>query len=593
MATDSQAPQLQTSTSHTRARSTPSPDPSDQPPTTRRRHSHIDYDYIDIDSDDEPDYPPSQQLISFGIGNTNARPDENAMPIPENPHLVPDPSALSEILPLESWHRASGLELSIWVRNILGGLAANIVPIQVEGPSVDAIALTLCSLIQSNGTESLLILEPKVMCSLVSDLGLLATGRMYTVHHPDAQRYEARGEVPPHPASGQGPERTVHTRAIELRANDLERWRESTSGTFMQPNFHDNTSTTPARRDAFYVDGRYAALYIISQAAGPSPISPFVIFAATQMSRKALGELSLSLIHVLDPTSARILHPWFDVLPDTTWLPNNIATTPWAAAVHMLLEHYLPDLPEDWLSQRRTQVVHNDVHERLLEAFFLGLTDAWGNEEFQAFQRGQRLQLGPPANDYSPAPTLGDHWAAAFTVARYLVALYDRQVKNPEDLISHLQIITDATAAITNPVSDLYIQLFKWRLHRWLSGSGYPPELKGVYVSDAEYDRHRGSAAIRAARLLYSLTESYTLPASPSTQLKLDLRAEIELRESYDDQKAVFWHSCMRSAEIFFTPWLKNILLEPGNLEDLDAVYRFDLGMSRVTCLKGGDYNRF
>lgn len=113
----------------------------------------------------------------------------------------------------------------------------------------------------------------------------------------------------------------------------------------MQPNFHDNTSTTPARRDAFYVDGRYAALYIISQAAGPSPISPFVIFAATQMSRKALGELSLSLIHVLDPTSARILHPWFDVLADTTWLPNNIATTPWAAAVHMLLEHYLPDLP--------------------------------------------------------------------------------------------------------------------------------------------------------------------------------------------------------------------------------------------------------
>lgn len=111
------------------------------------------------------------------------------------------------------------------------------------------------------------------------------------------------------------------------------------------------------------------------------------------------------------------------------------------------------------------------------------------------------------------------HWASPYTVVRHLAALYDRGVKEPEQVISCLNIVTETATA--NPVADIYVQLFTWRLHRWLKGVGYPEELKGIYISPAEYSAHAKSTTIRAARLLYSLTESWTLPASPSSRLRV------------------------------------------------------------------------
>ncbi|KAJ7763755.1 hypothetical protein B0H16DRAFT_1527145 [Mycena metata] len=185
------------------------------------------------------------------------------------------------------------------------------------------------------------------------------------------------------------------------------------------------------------------------------------------------------------------------------------------------------------------------------------------------------------------------HWASAQTVLRFLPALYDRRVKNAQDVISLLRImVVPGVAPDPTGPAALYAQIFCWRLWRWLKGLGYPKELIGVYITAEEYAEQRTSPTLRAARLLYCLTESWTLPASPSTTLQIDLR--IDPHEGFDEERSapIFWHSCTRVAEIYFNPWLKNVLQEPGDLEETETVYRFDLWMSKMTSLRGGDYNR-
>ncbi|KAJ7163752.1 hypothetical protein C8R46DRAFT_1221528 [Mycena filopes] len=527
-----------------RTRSTPSPDLSQQPPLMRRR------------------------LASLAASDEDMFPDTILPPQPAGTTLEVSraPPLVVDIAPLPDWLRATGSELQAWAETIVGRIDDTLPPVFIQGRSVEAIATTLSSLIQSNqvGTDSLLVVEQDVVCIPTPDLGFFMLGRTYVIFHDITDRA--------HGAQGEGPERTIHSAAIRLRTADTARWEES--GVFLRVTFVQDP--IPARTQAAYVDGRHAAIHILRLHAGPIPISPFLIFAATQGQRSAFSELTLSLINTFDPERAKILYPWFQISHSDT-------SDDQAHPVAILLAHFLPDLAPRWFSQPRTAEAQRHVHERLLEVFLLGATDVWTRMEFLGFQDGLALPLGPPSDDFTPATTMADFWHNPKTVLRHLVALYDRQVKGPDDLMPYLRVNLQP-----NPLADVYRQLFVWRLCRWLNGRGYPPALRGVHVSDEEYHRHCDSPSLRAARLLYSLSESWALPTSPSTTLVLDLRSSAVS----DDDRGVYWHSCTRSADIYLTPWMKNMLLEPGNLEELDTVYRFDVWMSRITCLKGGDYNR-
>ncbi|KAJ7325449.1 hypothetical protein DFH08DRAFT_1028234 [Mycena albidolilacea] len=534
------------------------PVPSEQPPRSRRR-LFLDTESPWPDSEEflDPsalfgDFPDPSELYQFTFQRS---------PTPFVQALPTSPPPRAPITALDTWERTSGAELAQWVRTVVETIDQNVSPLIIRGNSPESMATTLCNLIATNTRNdgSILTLERGVTCTMVSDLSFLVTGRSYTIAHnmiaPDHTR----------DAQGRGPERT--------------------SGAFVRPAFHQDPSATGVRSEAFYVDGRYAAIHILTTEAGPMPVSPFLLFAATQTSRYALSSLTLSAIHTLDLEQAQLLQPWFELTREHVSVVSDFVP-------FELLQHYLPDIEDNWFHQARTREQHENVHTRFLEVFFLGISDAWAHQEFLAFRNGLDLPLGPAPGDFAPAPTLGNHWASPYTVVRHLAALYDRGVKEPEQVISCLNIVTETATA--NPVADIYVQLFTWRLHRWLKGVGYPEELKGIYISPAEYSAHAKSTTIRAARLLYSLTESWTLPASPSSRLRLDLHTSPYVNPNQPplDDRAVFWHSCYKSAEIFFTPWFKNMLLEPGDLEELDTAYRFDVWMSRITSLKGGDYNR-
>ncbi|KAJ6526003.1 hypothetical protein B0H19DRAFT_1275872 [Mycena capillaripes] len=540
----------------------------EEPPTSRRRlhgpSEEIPEDLLDWDIE----FPTS---LFGALTHQPAQDWSVLLPAAPSPE-IPIPS-------MKSWERATGVELLTWISNIVSAVhLREIQPLDIRGPNPTALALTLCSLIQYNDTPGLdFAPEEGVMCQAVPDLGLLTCFSSF--HNDPAEDPGALYTG----AQGEGPERTVHAMALKIRTSDDTRWQESFGGQFRRPILSANTHDPMP----FYIDGRYAAIHILRLETGPMPISPFFIFAATQPSRMAMAELTLPFFNTLDQQSAMLLRQWFEfdaqeVLPRDDDHP-----------IIALVSHYLPDILTDWFMTPRTFDAHRDVHCRLLERIFLGQPDVWDHSYFAAFRRGFCLPLAEPRDDFAPPTTMGDHWASALTVMRYLTVLYDRQVKDPEEVISRLclklVVSTDLYDAYT-PESKLYAQLFTWRLWRWLKGVGYPAELRGTYVTEEEYQRHRASHTLRAARLLYCMTESWTLPAAPTVQLGLDLRVDNVPADI--GGLFVFWHSCTRVAEVYFHPWLKNVLLEPGDLEEIDTVYRFDIWMSKITCLKGGDYNR-
>ncbi|KAK7006525.1 hypothetical protein R3P38DRAFT_3213820 [Favolaschia claudopus] len=398
------------------------------PPTTRRRvasppaggsSSHA--------RSPTPDFPPTQDLLARAL---DKRQEAAAA-------LTPPPPPPLDIPPLKSWQRATGLDLLEWISTITSIAAREqTVPLVIRGGSHNA------------SEESIFATEANVYCPPVADLAFLVHGRHFRLETNDPE-LGARGE---------GPERVVHARAIEAEA--------LSSGSL----------------DDFYVDGRYAALFILRMEAAPMPISPFFIFAATQSERPSLRPLTFAFINTLDPDTARVLHPWFQIRHDT------LVDDPTHPAA-VLLEHYL-DLTIDWLCQPRTTEEHDNVHIRLLECCLLGGVDIWDTPGFAEFQRGLRLELGEPSDEFTPAPTMGDHWSSADKAMRLPTCLYDRGVRQPDDLIRRLQITIHGGDRPPSAAGVLYAKLFTWRLHRWLHGSGYPRALKGVFV-----DRNTASSS--------------------------------------------------------------------------------------------------
>ncbi|KAJ6448472.1 hypothetical protein C8R45DRAFT_947932 [Mycena sanguinolenta] len=501
------------------------------------------------------------------FGGEEPTPDRKSPPLasPVHERVVNIPAPYS-------WEKATGVEVLAWISGIVSIAQGTTVPtLSISAPSLTAAARTLFSLIQHNGIiGSDFVPETGVDCPVVSDLGFVMANPSYTIQTPGPNALLG--------AQGEGPERSVHLKALELLTSEPTHWEEA--GEFMRATF---VALDTARS---YVDGRYAAIAILRLEAGPMPISPFLIFAATQRSRAAMADLSLSWIHTLDPSLGKMLQPWFELESYDT-----VEDDPEHPAV-ILLSHFL-DISPVWLELPRTSAEHRDMHTRLLERVLLGQSDVWQKPGFIQFQNGFCFPLAEHTlSEFAPPPTMGDQWSSSLTVMRYLLGLYDRQLQQPEDLISRLVVrIANSTEYPTTQQENLYTQLFIWRLWRWLNGLGYPKKLMGTIITDEEYSRNRWSPTLRAARFLYSLRETWTLPASPMARFSVWLHID-EVPSDIDEATTIFWHSCTNNVDIYCTPWVKNLLLEPGDLEDTSTAYEFDVWMSKMTALKGGDYNR-
>ena len=86
----------------------------------------------------------------------------------------------------------------------------------------------------------------------------------------------------------------------------------------------------------FWRDGAVAAIHMLCLGLGPDPLSPWWILAAIHGNYDVIS-LSKDYIHALDPTSEKLLFPWFCLLAKDTLPLHNY----WQHPVTQLFIHYL------------------------------------------------------------------------------------------------------------------------------------------------------------------------------------------------------------------------------------------------------------
>ncbi|KAJ7884405.1 hypothetical protein B0H14DRAFT_3743597 [Mycena olivaceomarginata] len=429
---------------------------------------------------------------------------------------------------------------------IAPGPEDTLLPLEVSGPSIDAVATALLALVQHyheypSDLDSFVPDEKSGVnlgCPVVPT-GFFHIGRSYTIY-PDP-RYPDVG------ANGQGPERAVYIAALNSRLQDGSRWTAS-SGFYFRPQFHPIPDIPkPARTLAYMVDGTWAAMFLVSLGVGPDPICPFLILAATQNDRDWVGNLSLAYINALDPSAAALLAPWFQVTSAQTFKFPRDSAHP---AVALVANHLSIPLTE--FSTERSEAEHRALHLRLLCHFFFGTYDPWVHPEFKAFVTGFDLRLKGQRTLLSHFPRIDD-------AKSFIAAVYNRRIQSVDQVIS---LVKFTTLDPIDSLRDLLYEQFQLRFLRWIRGTGYP-------------------------RSLRAMSGMPMIPVDNAHRLTIRLQRSPET----SDPITLHFHDCTHALDIPINKWMENILLQPVDFDDLATVTDFDHWMSAECSLAGADYN--
>ncbi|KAJ6475689.1 hypothetical protein C8R47DRAFT_665113 [Mycena vitilis] len=458
------------------------------------------------------------------------------------------------------------------------GPADSLLPLDISGPSVKAVAATLLELIThfhdasrqldsfSSTTEQ--GEKPVILHTPVAPTGFLHIGRKYNIYS-DPGHLDAG-------ANGQGPERSTYVAGLNARLADGSRWGWS-SGSYSRPQFHpipDMPKT--ARIQAYKVDGTWAALFLISLGIGPDPICPFLILAATQQNRNWIGNLNLAYIYALDPVAAADLAPWWDITADKVFkFPEDNGHPGLAlAAAHLnisLTEFCVPRSAEE----------HRALRIRFLCHYFFGTYDPYVHPEFKnGFAKGFDLRL-------KGQNTLLSHFSTIDQTKAFLATVYNRRIQTVDQVI---QILEFTTADDPDTVRDLYYEQFQLRFLRWIRGVGYPRSLRGEFIERETYQANRKNPLIRAQSFVLAMTGMALISPDPSFRLKMQLSAAPNA-PFRDTGIQLHFHDCSDALDIPFNAWLENVLLQPVVFHDLATVTDFDHWMSSECSLAGADYN--
>ncbi|KAJ6472319.1 hypothetical protein C8R47DRAFT_1221819 [Mycena vitilis] len=453
-------------------------------------------------------------------------------------------------------------EVLLWRTDVCTAVNPDdVTALEIAGPSVDAVAVALESLVRALACGyDLTEFEATngVDLTVAEFPGFFVPDRSFKV--------APIGSAPQRQASGQGVERSVYVRGLGHRVNDAQRWTKS-GGMYFRPKFYGiRQHLRKTHITEFTVDGAWAALYLISLGVGPDPLCPFMLLAATRKDTGWMADLTLECIHALDPSAAELGEPGqHPILP----LPPAL----------VLVATLLP-IPITEFAVKRAPEFHRTIHIMLLCFFFFGIDDPYSHPEFIAFLKGFNIRL-------KGSRTLLSHCTDIDIFKRLLAATYNRRIEAVDDVLKKVKICSSQS---TGELVDLQQMMFQLRLIRWLRGVGYPRSLRGTLVSDEEFLAQRRNPLIRAERFLYALSEMRVIPADNEFALVIHLcRPVLKAREE-DRSPKLFFHDCVTQVDVPLNAWTDNILLQPAEFGD-DEETEFDRWMSSEFSLQGGDYN--
>ncbi|KAJ7796812.1 hypothetical protein B0H14DRAFT_2619559 [Mycena olivaceomarginata] len=334
---------------------------------------------------------------------------------------------------------------------------------------------------------------------------------------------------PAHPRSvtnGPGPERAL--------------WREGCSVLIHSHNYWQQT---------FRAHGTFLALHCLILRQGPLPISIWVLLALV-VGRNAML-IPENVLHHLDPGAYKILAIWYSFQRDTPVPPAREANSP----IRQFIINYMPgEIQPNLISNNRSEAEPTTWIIAVFATILIGHPSPWNHPEFKALCDGFNIVI----RTMRFAETIQSLEALPF-----LVAIYNRRLKAVGDVIPHLHYSSPGNSL---PTTALFAKLFQLRLEKYLAGVGHPSPLRGVLVTDDQFNAERKNQLLRTPT---AVGRWFWIHTDPSPQ-RADAAAAGQLGSAFS------FHTCSYHVDIYLDRALEEVLLQPLD-DDPQGASKFDV----------------
>ncbi|KAJ6554685.1 hypothetical protein B0H19DRAFT_1154327 [Mycena capillaripes] len=357
---------------------------------------------------------------------------------------------------------------------------------------------------------------------------------------------------------GVGPERATMREACVVIASRHHYWQQATGSFMFRPVLTPVDTPIEERIRTFYAHGTFLAVHCFLLKQGPLPISLWLLLALVN-GRKAMI-IPKHILMNLDPGAYDILAPWYDFHSDTPVPLPREATHPLR---QFILERMPQEIQPNLIRNDRTVDEHEAWVISAFASVLLGHHSPWTHPEFIALRDG--FNIGIKSTRF--ADTIRRRRALPF-----FVALYNLRIKTVADIAPHLhfQILTRAA----NKTTPFFMKLFQLRLEHYLDGLGHPAALRGVQVSEEEYEGKRNDPLLRANLVLVSGSDSDLLPIEDNWRILFRFQAK-DITDSILG-KPLGFHTCFHSVDVLLDRNLREMLLEPLD-DNLGQPSKFDV----------------
>ncbi|KAJ7179709.1 hypothetical protein C8R46DRAFT_1029151 [Mycena filopes] len=361
-----------------------------------------------------------------------------------------------------------------------------------------------------------------------------------------------------HLSFGPGPERAVHRRAIALAMEDYQLWQQAPNSQYMVPKFTPGDVAIPSRNTLFKAHGSLLAIHCYTLACGPHPVSIWLLVALIMGPSAML--LLRNYLAALDPVAFNCLTPWF------MFGPADDLPTHFLHPFNQFLMNVM-DIQPSMIESPRTEDVHDSWTILFVTKVLFNDTEIWKRPEFASIRRGFDVAFG--------TTTFIAELTKHREILPLLVRIYDREVRQPADIVSKLSE-SILMRAVDN-TTPFFGALFRLLMLRYLGGTGHPEATRGGLVSEDDFVAGLNDASLRARLLLQTTTDSNMMPSRESWRI---LWRFIGLNNTAPESipRPVHFHTCTYDVDVKITVSVQELLLKScTKLDDREHTTPFDV----------------
>ncbi|KAF8173419.1 hypothetical protein K438DRAFT_1772222 [Mycena galopus ATCC 62051] len=350
-------------------------------------------------------------------------------------------------------------------------------------------------------------------------------------------------------AIGPGPERAVYRHAIATAVQNHHFWAPAASSGFFIPVFSIASVEIPERCQMFAAYGSLLALHCVILGQGPIPISIWLLLALVAGKEGML--IPPAVLLALDPEAFDALTPWL-TLKRNDPMPSNL--------MHPTCQFLLNVMErQPWeIASNRTALFHDGCTIAFMCQVLLGGNSFWDHPEFLALKRGFNITVGETS---VVTRLLKDRTAIAM-----LACMYDRQVRNVDDIIDRITCTTYIDS--DDGTTPYFGALFRLLLIRYLAGPGHPPQACGTLVERDQWEKEEQNGVLRVGLLLEAATDTDLRPTSQSWSIKFCFSASssgMDVDDTVNIYLTLSYHSDLKnSGDGASSPPLPYLLIRRG-----------------------------